>query len=277
MDVDQSGKRNRKGGPVRRVVAQPPPPAGPSEPPAPKLINGYMTFLDLYTWCAERLGEEVVLHYLAKWKLSFASELSRDVFREPIARCVNAVLAHTRQGLSIAPSRIEGAGYGLFTNVARGPADGPFAEYGGIRMSDDFYLLHNLNGTYMIGAGDGTYIDGELRFRLSEPARWANTTADPRYHNVVLHSSPGDSRVFLRASRDIAAGEELYCYYGPDYEMAGLGNPKEEPVAETDAPTELQCIVCGRADVEQRCSHCHVPICARACFDHHIDHDHGQE
>jgi hypothetical protein len=268
MDASHSDqtKRSRKGTPVKRVV---PPP--PDVPPA-TLIAGYMTFLDLYKWCAERLHEEKVLHYLADWKLCFASDVDRPQFAEPIVRCVNAVLRHTRQGLSIGASRVAGAGNGLFTDVARGPADGPFAVYGGIRMTDDYYLLHNRVGAYLVRAGDGTYIDGELCFRLSEPARWANTTGDPVHHNVVLFSRPGDACVMLLATRDIAAGEELYCDYGPDYVLEGggvLGNP-----ADSTTESSIQCIICGRADVDQRCTHCHSAICTRECFARHApDHE----
>jgi len=262
MDVPGTAqtKRNRKGVPARRVPVEDVPPA--------KLINGYMTFVDLYTWCAERLTEPGVLAYLTTWRLSFASDLQR--FPADIVRCVNAVLQHTQSGLYVAPSRIKNAGYGLFTSRRRLAAeDAPFAPYGGIRMSDDYYLLHNRNGAYLVQAGDGSFIDGELRFALGEPARWANTTASPQYHNVVLTSPPGSSQVMLQVTRDIESNSEIYCDYGAHYEMEGGGGAIADPEEPLQFDLRLECSVCGVPNVTQRCTQCHDPLCTRRCLGLH--------
>jgi hypothetical protein len=119
---------------------------------------------------------------------------------------------------TVRASIIPEAGYGLFArrDIARGER---ITVYGGIRMSHDYYHFHGIPGFYVIGTAHGEIVDGTSCFRLSEMARWANSilpSSSALSFGAESFLEPGNVPI-LRATRNIAAGEEIFIDYGPHY------------------------------------------------------------
>lgn len=99
-----------------------------------------------------------------------------------------------------------GLGIGLF--AARALLAGDFvAEYSGSRIPTLY--ADKLKTRYLLEVDEYWTIDGSSRGNL---ARYINHSCDPNCHGELY-----GGRVFVIASRDIAAGEELTLDYGDEY------------------------------------------------------------
>jgi hypothetical protein len=123
-------------------------------------------------------------------------------------------------GLIIGPSAIHSTGCFTTTPVRKGAR---VAEYTGPRITKEEadVLYQNATITYLFGLGDGSIvIDGE------GPAKFINHSCDPN-----CESSEVRGRIWIKALRKIAAGEELtydYCLYdgGEDEAVCNCGAKK---------------------------------------------------
>jgi len=123
-------------------------------------------------------------------------------------------------GLIIRSSAIHATGCFTTTPIRKGAR---VAEYAGPRISKEEAdaLYKNSIVTYLFGLGDGSIvIDGE------GPARFINHSCDTN-----CESSEVRGRVWIKAIRNISAGEELtydYCLYdgGADEALCNCGAKK---------------------------------------------------
>lgn len=100
------------------------------------------------------------------------------------------------------------AGLGLYTTIPR-KKDDLLVEYTGERISED--EADRRGGKYLFTLGEGRVLDGKDRKHLG---RYANHSCAPNCY-AELDEEPG--RVYLRAKRALAAGEELTYHYGRTY------------------------------------------------------------
>lgn len=126
----------------------------------------------------------------------------------------------TTPRLIVRSSDIHAAGCYTTTPIAKG---GKVVEYTGPRISkdvaDELYANHTY--TYLFGIGDGsTVIDGH------GIAMFINHSCEPNCET----EEDDDGRVWIMATRDIAAGEELtydyYLYDGEGDELCFCGTAK---------------------------------------------------
>jgi SET domain-containing protein len=113
----------------------------------------------------------------------------------------------------VAPSRIAGAGQGLFA-AARIEAGTVVCFYTGdvLRTVDALRLADK---AYLMRLGPQTYIDaGDAERHGDVMARYINDSRNPARHNVRFDKRPDELRAAVIATRDIEAGEELYVDYG---------------------------------------------------------------
>jgi hypothetical protein len=123
-------------------------------------------------------------------------------------------------GLIIRPSTIHASGCFTTTPIRKGAR---VAEYTGPRLSKEEAdaLYKNSTVTYLFGLGDGSIvIDGQ------GPTRFINHSCEPN-----CESSEVRGRVWIKALRNISAGEELtydYCLYdgGEDEALCNCGARK---------------------------------------------------
>ena len=113
--------------------------------------------------------------------------------------------------LEVRPSLLAGAGDGLFTRAAW-PAGSTLGEYAGSRLTFLQYL-RSRDWTYMYWLDRNEFVDPRHHPRVQ--ARYANHHFEPDRRNGEFVVR--DRRVYLRALRDLAAGEEIYVDYGELY------------------------------------------------------------
>lgn len=125
-------------------------------------------------------------------------------------------------GVCVAPSRIRGAGDGLFAARphARGAllavyAGAPLRTLAALRLRDKAYLMR---------LGPQCYIDA--REHAGVLARYINDACGRAWTNAEFEKRPEDAppRALVIAARDIDAGEEIYVDYGRWYWASGRGN-----------------------------------------------------
>ena len=104
--------------------------------------------------------------------------------------------------------RSSAAGLGLYTTVPR-KKDELLVEYTGERISED--EANRRGGKYLFTVSKTLVIDGKGREHLG---RYANHSCAPNCY-AELDEKPG--RVYLRAKRALAEGEELTYHYGREY------------------------------------------------------------
>jgi SET domain-containing protein len=118
--------------------------------------------------------------------------------------------ARPRRRLQVRRSGVHGKGVFATVDLAQGET---LIEYAGEVISWDEALRRHPhdpahpNHTFFFHIDDGHVIDGGVGGNSS---RWINHSCAP---NCEAEETP-DKRVFIRALRDIAAGEELFFDYG---------------------------------------------------------------
>ena len=116
--------------------------------------------------------------------------------------------------LQVRPSRIEGAGDGLFVR-RRIRAGTVMCEYAGTRLSLA-QMLRTTDKSYVMGGfGLNNHIDGRLHKDFH--ARYINDHADPEATNARFIKCRATRKALVVAMRDIHPGEEVYCPYGQVY------------------------------------------------------------
>lgn len=117
--------------------------------------------------------------------------------------------------ISISKSTVEGAGDGAFTKVFI-PKGKTIGEYvGKVFEGPD---LNKANGDYLFSVlkkgKEIKIIDGKNK-KLSSWVRYVNTPQSQDEGNAYFFQY--NSRIFLRTSRDIPIGQEIFAYYGDEY------------------------------------------------------------
>lgn len=121
-----------------------------------------------------------------------------------------------QQDLFVAESGIPGAGKGLFTNVPFSKGN-YIVEYTGRRTTWEEVEDDYSNG-YICCAGDDFVIDG--KWDLDALARYANDARGlSRVKGTVNNARyvVDGNKVYLEATKPIAAGEEIFVSYGKQY------------------------------------------------------------
>ena len=113
------------------------------------------------------------------------------------------------------------AGLGLFSGRPI-PSGADVVEYTGPILHEDEW--HDLDSRYLFAINDHQTIDGSSRDNLG---RYVNHACRPNCVPEIRRS-----RVFIRALRDIAAGEEITYDYGVEYFEAYI------------APRGCRCVTC---------------------------------
>lgn len=129
-------------------------------------------------------------------------------------------LLHARplqEGVERRPSRIQGAGSGLF--ATRAHAKGAVVcEYMGI-IWPNTVAWKRPDKSYLMRLGDGKYVDALYSYNVL--ARYINDCRGRNGgYNVVFEKRPHEDKALVIAMRDIAADEELYVDYGRFYWIA---------------------------------------------------------
>jgi len=120
------------------------------------------------------------------------------------------------QGVEVRPSLIENAGEGLF--AARCFAKGDvLGEYRGVVVSMMQRLKRDDDDTdYMMGGwGMNTFVDAKDCYEAA--GRYVNHAFDPAQRNAYFQRHADEPWALLVATREIAAGEEIYASYSDDY------------------------------------------------------------
>jgi len=113
--------------------------------------------------------------------------------------------------LEIRQSTIPQAGKGLFTLVDI-DKDSKISEFTGeIISEEDSLKLEGPRGHYLIDAGDGKMLDV---YNSDCLAKSANDARDHRNNSEIVEEH---GRFWLVSTRDIYAGEEIFCSYGDGY------------------------------------------------------------
>ncbi len=105
-------------------------------------------------------------------------------------------------------SKRSSAGLGLFAgeDIAKGQL---IIEYTGERISDE--EADRRGGKYLFIVTDKIVIDGKGR---ENTARYINHACKP---NAEAEHDEEDDRIYIRAKKNIKAGEEITYHYGKDY------------------------------------------------------------
>ena len=116
-------------------------------------------------------------------------------------------MTHTDQ-LPTVTVRRSRAGLGLFAgeDIAKGDY---IIEYTGDRISAE--EADRRGGKYLFDVTDNLVIDGKGR---EHTARYINHSCRP---NAEAEHDEDTDRIFIRAKKRIAAGEEITCHYGKEY------------------------------------------------------------
>ena len=114
--------------------------------------------------------------------------------------------------LEIRPSSIEAAGNGLFTNVDINEGDDISQFTGRLISKRDANRLTGERSHYLIQLSRGRTLDVYDSDCL---ARFANDSMDDRINAEIQEGN--NATCWLVALRDIKAGEEIFCSYGPSY------------------------------------------------------------
>lgn len=141
--------------------------------------------------------------------------------------------------LSVGPSTIAGAGFGLFAAQDIAPKQ-YITEYGGKLLSSEEGRALGAAGTHLMSLASHHHVlDGRVtdEFPLdyyTENHRVASFANTVRRNDARLNARPTvvhlrqpfvdpynqivTERAFLVATKPIAAGDEIFWYYGPEYE-----------------------------------------------------------
>lgn len=277
---------------VRRVVAHTPAAALPRA--FPYFFNSADPLPEPepeYAWEADQLP-----HVLATYKVKNVSDLRNH--QDEIVHLINWVLSYYNSYVRLRPSRIAGAGYGVFA-VSRISADSDnVCTFGGIIMTSNVYAANDMDcggSEYVINLAGDTVMDGRTAFELWQVGRWCNgqpgkgwitdtppncVIAVPKEANVLVHAKP---------IVDIDAGDEIYVDYGAKYPWNKLGYKR---IFDPSSPNhkrrsgilmrrfqqsdtiESKCVKCG-AQAQAVCMGCErMYYCGNACAKEHWESTH---
>lgn len=121
--------------------------------------------------------------------------------------------------LAVRPSRIQGAGMGLFArqDLPRGTRLGWYrgdhiSRQGWIESKDDSYMWMLLDDD-----DDEYYVDGKFQIRNNK-LRYVNGCRSPGQRaSVNVDAYQKDDRIWYKTKRKVHEGEELIVCYGGDY------------------------------------------------------------
>ena len=154
-------------------------------------------------------------------------------------------------GVGVAPSTIPGAGDGLFAlrDFAAGEV---LADYYGEVLSFAKMALRENRDYIMGGFGLNCYVDAAQQ--LDCPARYINDSFEPSRINAQFHKVASERRARVRATRPVAAGEEILASYGEDYWLPRGIDPATGAPAEPDEETRegLRLLEAARARARRK-------------------------
>jgi hypothetical protein len=116
-------------------------------------------------------------------------------------------------GLQVGESLIPGAGLGLFSTRAREKGELLCRYHGTLLRTCE--ALRLADKSYLMRLGPQCYVDA--RDHVDVLCRYMNDCRNRRGYNVAFQKLPDEGCALALASRDLAAGEELYVDYGKWY------------------------------------------------------------
>jgi hypothetical protein len=201
---------------------------------------------------------------ICNWTVYYKIDV--DTYKKEIIDLINVGCKLLDIGLEVKLSKIENAGYGLFT-TKKFKEDSIITRYGGYYCDIDIfetYAKPKSEASYLFVFPEGWGISGILNsetcFKLGfSMGRWVNSSKQNEQNVIPDYELRQNNppMVVFRAKRDIEAGEELYWWYGNFY-------------AFTD-----RCIVCSKVS-GTKCEACEIPICGLSCHDKHIEKVHQE-
>jgi hypothetical protein len=201
---------------------------------------------------------------LCMWTLHYKTDLDPTPAVGTFSRLdllilfINTVSRLKGLGLRVGPSRIPGAGNGLFA-TRRWTQGDLVTYYGGYYASVDLFECLDFadeHRSYIVTVPiqyGGGIRDAQIGFRLCDMGRWANSSTAPETQNLDLLVIPGSNPPAFEmfAKRDIEEGEELLWDYGQFMRFP--------PVA------AVECSICDQLAALSMCSACEAPICDMEC------------
>jgi uncharacterized protein len=127
----------------------------------------------------------------------------------------NLIETKEKNYLYISDSLISNAGKGLFTVIPI-YKDEIICYYKGEILTQRQVDIRVRKGTdkYFISMLDASIFDCG---KLNGFAKYANDARDSNFKNNAAITIDEENRIYLRASRNIKAGEEIFCGYGKRY------------------------------------------------------------
>ena len=154
----------------------------------------------------------------------------RTAGRQKIAR------SWPSEGVATGPSRIPGAGDGLFATRTF-EADETLCEYFGEVLSFAEMVKRADHDYIMGGFGPNRFVDASASVEC--PGRYVNDNFDSSKVNAAFRKDCERRRAQIIALRRIYAGEEVYCRYGEDFWLPRGIDPTTGGPHEPDEETRL--------------------------------------
>lgn len=121
--------------------------------------------------------------------------------------------------VEIRPSSIPDAGLGLFA-IADIPKDTIIDIYHGTRLTKKEYMENpRINDMYIMEINKNLYIDSsedKCIVAFTNDARGLNRTPGVR-NNCYFELAPDKKNMYMKTSKNIKAGSELFTFYGDSY------------------------------------------------------------
>jgi hypothetical protein len=116
--------------------------------------------------------------------------------------------------LEVKPSTIPNSGMGLFTKADIPKGEGICEFTGKVITSEEADSLTPPESHYLVGRSDGSILNV---YNSDSPAIRANDAHGTRFRNNSEIVEYEDGTLWLASTKNIRAGEEIFCSYGSDY------------------------------------------------------------
>lgn len=140
----------------------------------------------------------------------------------PSAAGAEALPEDSDAHVEVAPSRIPGAGSGLFATRAHRAGTAICVYRGRVLRTAEAVRLPREEKDYLMRLGPQVYVDA--RSPDSCLARFVNDAQRADRQNAYFDKRPDERLAVVVALRDIAAGEEIYASYGRWYWLKARGS-----------------------------------------------------
>lgn len=218
--------------------------------------------------------QDVVINYINDWRLAHKRDLRHRLLVPLSNWVVRVAMPAEISWTQVKPSTIPGAGYGLFAAKAVPQAGVNLTVYGGDYYRTKRQYWRDTGDTddsnrYILRLKDSAaLLDGRIGFYLREQGRWANTMpteaqCNASYVEITDRESGDFWQMRIESTRAIAAGEEIFAWYGEEYARELFSSSSSQTKR---AKLETPCIECGvREATHELLGHTHLIFCGQKC------------